>query len=468
MLLDVLDCFSSYQALYDDLRGLERHIHPGQPAEVVSLAFAIEHPVDPLALLQSWVDPLDCHLYFERSGAKTSILAVGEALRLAVEGERRFVQARDWVKQVTARVTVRGDRSVPFSGAHFFCGFSFFDLATLEDGFAAGSVFLPEWQIGRSGDRTSLVVNRVLDAEFCAETEAREIWTQLQRIQSIPFDRHSLTPSPTQSFQAFTSPDQFKTSVNQALAVIKSKKIEKVVLALAYEVKAAQEFNVVTSLYNLRRLYKDCYIFSCNNPSGETFLGASPERLVTVDRNQLETDALAGSAPRGKTQLDDRNIAKTLLGSIKEIHEHQLVIDFITSQLVALGLEPIMFPATLLQLPNIQHLHTPIRSIVPKTVHILDVVAALHPTPAVAGVPRDLACDQIQSLETFDRSRYAAPIGWIDGEGNGEFAVGIRSAILAGDRARLFAGAGIVQGSNAEHELAEVQLKLQALLRAIV
>ena len=225
---------------------------------------------------------------------------------------------------------------------------------------------------------------------------------------------------------------------------------------------------MVTSLYNLRRLYKDCYIFSCNNPSGETFLGASPERLVTVDRNQLETDALAGSAPRGETQLDDRNIAQALLGSIKEVHEHQLVIDFITSQLVALGLEPEMFPATLLQLPNIQHLHTPIRSIVPKTVHILEVVAALHPTPAVAGVPRDLACDQIRSFETFDRSRYAAPIGWIDGEGNGEFAVGIRSAILAGDRARLFAGAGIVQGSNAEHELAEVQLKLQALLRAIV
>ena len=111
MLLDVLDCFSSYQALYDDLRDLEQHIHPGQPAEVVSLAFAIEHPVDPLALLRSWVDPLDCHLYFERSGAKTSILAVGTALRLTVDGERRFVQARDWVKQVTARGTVGGERS---------------------------------------------------------------------------------------------------------------------------------------------------------------------------------------------------------------------------------------------------------------------------------------------------------------------------------------------------------------------
>ena len=467
MLLDVLDCFSSYQALYDDLRDLERHIRPDRPAQIVSLAFAIDS-VDPLALLQSWVDPLDCHLYFERSGGKTSILAVGAALRLTIAGTCRFVQARDWVKQVTARVMVRGDRSVPFSGAHFFCGFSFFDEATLDDGFAAGSVFLPEWQIGRSGDRTSLVVNRVLDQEFCAKTEAHEIWTQLQRIQAIKFDRQQLIPSPTQSFQAFTSPDQFKTSVNQALTVIQSKKIEKVVLALAYEVKAAQEFNVVTSLYNLRQLYKDCYIFSCNNTSGETFIGASPERLVTVDRNQLETDALAGSARRAENELDDRRIAQTLLNSVKETHEHQLVIDFITSQLVALGLEPELFPATLLQLPNIQHLHTPIRSIVPKTVHILDVVAALHPTPAVAGVPRDLACDQIRSLETFDRSRYAAPVGWIDGEGNGEFAVGIRSAILAGDRARLFAGAGIVHGSNAEHELAEVQLKLQALLRAIV
>jgi menaquinone-specific isochorismate synthase len=121
-----------------------------------------------------------------------------------------------------------------------------------------------------------------------------------------------------------------------------------------------------------------------------------------------------------------------------------------------------------LQLSNIQHLQTPIHASVPAHVHLLDVVAELHPTPAVAGVPREIACDIIRRHERFERSLYAAPIGWVDHQGNGEFAVGIRSALINGQEARLYAGAGIVAGSDPDRELAEIQLKLQALLNALV
>lgn len=161
-------------------------------------------------------------------------------------------------------------------------------------------------------------------------------------------------------------------------------------------------------------------------------------------------------------------LANTLLSSHKEIHEHQVVADFITDRLLHLGLKPQSFPLRLLQLSNIQHLHTPIRATVPNSIHLLDIVAELHPTPAVAGLPREIACEAIQHWEPFERSLYAAPIGWVNHKGDGEFIVGIRSALIDGCQARLFAGAGIVAGSDPEKELSEVQLKLQALLAALV
>jgi menaquinone-specific isochorismate synthase len=121
----------------------------------------------------------------------------------------------------------------------------------------------------------------------------------------------------------------------------------------------------------------------------------------------------------------------------------------------------------LLKLSNIQHLWTPIHAKLKPSIHPLEIVAQLHPTPAVAGVPTEIALAQIRHYETFDRSLYAAPLGWIDCQNNSEFIVGIRSALIKGDRARLYAGAGIVAGSDPEKELAEIQLKFQALLKAL-
>jgi menaquinone-specific isochorismate synthase len=144
------------------------------------------------------------------------------------------------------------------------------------------------------------------------------------------------------------------------------------------------------------------------------------------------------------------------------------VLNFITQRLCQLGLLPQILAPRLRQLSNIQHLWTPISAVVPANIHPLKIVAQLHPTPAVAGAARDVACAEIRRYENFERGLYAAPLGWIDAKGNCEFIVGIRSALIDGDRARLYAGAGIVAGSDPDKEFAEVQLKLQALLKALV
>jgi menaquinone-specific isochorismate synthase len=328
----------------------------------------------------------------------------------------------------------------------------------------------------RKKNRCILIVNIVLKKNSKIENILSDVWYKSQQINGLETTSIPSVTSKTSSLllthQVETDPKpylQFKQSVNSALDLIKSKSLKKLVLSQPIDVVAKTPFNLIHSLNNLRLLYPDCYIFSTGNGKGQQFIGASPERLISLKNNQLITDALAGSAPRGKTPIEDINLGQELLNSEKNLREHQVVVDFIIEQLLSLGLTPDLTDLPCLrQLTNIQHLWTPIKCQVSTNIHLLEILSQLHPTPAVAGTPRDIAQKHIHYYESFDRSLYAAPIGWIDHQGNGEFVVGIRSALLDGNRARLYAGAGIVAGSEPEKEVAEIQLKLQALLRALV
>lgn len=313
----------------------------------------------------------------------------------------------------------------------------------------------------------------MINADTNINVELQVLWTKIEIIQSLAY--YSSQPTSTSansqikfSKESIANPEKFKSSVKSALKAIETKRFSKIVLADILDVRSATAFNLFKSLHNLRQLHPNCCIFSISNGKGQKFIGASPERLISIHKQQLITDALAGSAPRGKTPQEDAANANLLLNSDKEKHEHSLVIDFITQQLSKLGLLPEILAPRLRQLSNIQHLWTPIRATVPSNVHPLQIVAQLHPTPAVAGCDRDFACTEIRRYESFERGLYAAPLGWVDASGNCEFIVGIRSALIDGDKARLYAGAGIVAGSDPDKELAEIQLKFQALLKALI
>lgn len=487
-----LDQRPTYKDLYQFLLTCKESISDIQERRIASISLAIE-PIDLLAVLHSVVKPNQRHFYFEKSGHQEAILAFDVALQLETEGRQRFAQAKEFIQTALAKTTQFGDLDAPFAGAHFFCNFSFFDTSE-EDSFAAASVFLPAWQIVRSSsfisrcdwlcqapqeftrnldERYTVVANVIIDADFDAKATVDQLWQTLQKIQAVKYEVVTLSNANKTFFKqkSVAPPGHFTTSVAAALNLIQTNQFYKVVLAHALDIFSPLPLNLVASLHHLQKLYSNCYIFSASNGRGSTFIGASPERLVSISQGlserTLTTDALAGSAPRGKTPTEDAQFANRLLNSQKEVHEHQVVIDSIMQHLRTLGLSPQLAPARLLQLSNIQHLQTPIQASIPSSVHLLDAVAELHPTPAVAGAPRRVACEQIRRFESFERSLYAAPIGWVDHQGNGEFAVGIRSALIQGCQARLFAGAGIVAGSNPEKELAEVQLKLQALLSAI-
>jgi menaquinone-specific isochorismate synthase len=194
-----------------------------------------------------------------------------------------------------------------------------------------------------------------------------------------------------------------------------------------------------------------------------------PSRSPTAAaRVSLKTEALAGSAPRGATASEDAAFAAALQGEEKEQREHRQVLDFLARELAALGLKPEFSDRPgVRRFANVQHLHTPVLAALPAGIRLLDVLARLHPTPAVGGVPRDRALALIRDLETVPRGLYAGAIGWIDAVGHGEFFVGLRSALIDGPRARLYAGAGIVAGSSPEKELIETEMKFQVMEEAL-
>lgn len=464
--------------IYQFLLTVRRECARSNATKIVSISFDISL-VDPLVVLAKFARANQVTFYWENQASGESIVAIDAVAKLEITGEARFRKAEEFIQDSFSNLVCfeqeeSNSTDIKNIQPRFFCSFRFFDENSQPDyPFSSGTVFLPCWQISVKNNRCQVMVNLTIGADTNVETILHVLWTKIEIIQSLAYYSPNINNSPAKYSQRLVAnPEKFKASVASALQAISDGDFSKIVLASALDIYSKTAFNLFKSLNNLRRQHPNCYIFSISNGKGQSFIGASPERLINVNNHFLVTDALAGSAPRGKTPEEDAMNANRLLQSEKERHEHSLVIDFITQQLSKLGLRPQFVKyhlcPRLRQLSNIQHLWTPLTAVVPSNVHPLQIIAHLHPTPAVAGESRDIAMQQIRRYENFERGLYAAPLGWVDTKGNCEFIVGIRSALINGNRARLYAGAGIVAGSDPDKELAEIQLKFQALLKALV
>ena len=434
--------------------------------QIASYSFPLPQ-IDPLSVLAHQHQPQHKHFYWQRQGQ--AIAAGGMILQMPDSGGNRFRSTEAFIESTLANSY--SDGFLPSAtGPYFCCGFSFFEPVG-SDSPPITTVFVPQWTIVRQPEGCVAFVNALVEgnAELSsAELQLEQLATQLWATPTVVW------PDAIPAFRQLEtcemgSAADFRDGVNAALQAIAAGELNKVVLAHAMELQAPQSIQPFLSLHNLRQLYPKCYIFSLGQSNGQQFMGASPEALMQIHQGRLAIDALAGSAGRGTTEAEDLQLALGLTESTKDHLEHRVVVDTIVQQLSSLGISAAAAASpNLLQLHNIQHLHTRICAQLPDNVHPVKILAALHPTPAVAGEPRELACDRIREWESFERGLYAAPVGWMDGRGNCELAVGIRSALVEGDRVRLCAGAGIVAGSDPEREWQEVQLKLQALVRALV
>lgn len=219
----------------------------------------------------------------------------------------------------------------------------------------------------------------------------------------------------------------------------------------------------------LRRAYPGCYTWLLTGADGSTFVGASPELLVRRTGRTAESLPLAGTTARGPDAAGDEALAQALLASSKDTLEHRVTADFVVERLRALALTVDAGRTEILRLPNLQHLATRVGAGLPEhPPSVLELGAALHPTPAVGGFPVEPALALARELEQMERGWYAGAVGWVDAAGDGELAVAIRCGLLWEDAARLFAGNGLMPDSDPAQELRETELKLRPLLDALV
>jgi menaquinone-specific isochorismate synthase len=441
----------------------------GRP-QLVSISLAVEH-LDPLAVLESIFEPTQLHFYAERPAQGFAVAGAEAVLEFSASGADRFTQARDYIAGVLADTIAVGPLDEPFAGPHFFFASAF--AAEPEAGavFPALRLFVPRWQVARMGDSTVAVANLLIAPDAPVELLAAKVWKAHAKFRA--FDYRSAQrrdrPSAPRQIEEVGGEGAYPRAVAAALEEIARGDYRKIVLARARRLTTTEEFHPLGVLNHLRQRFPGCYAFSMANGHGQSFIGASPERLVRVAGGRMHTEALAGSAPRGESASEDAAFARALLQSEKDLREHRLVFESIARRVADLGLQlEHTGQPRVLGLANVQHLHLPISATLPAGVHIMDLVARLHPTPAVGGTPREPAVAAIARLEPFARGLYAGPQGWVDHRGGGEFFVGLRSALIDGHTATAYAGAGIVAGSSPEKEFAETELKFKALLDVLV
>lgn len=272
-------------------------------------------------------------------------------------------------------------------------------------------------------------------------------------------------PEITNYFEPYKDP--YLASIDQVTALIKAKKADKVVIARSLALQFKEQVTSPQVLAQIIHEQPESYLFGLEWQD-LLFFGASPERLVKVENGRAYSSCVAGSIQRGKTAEEDEAFGKSLLNDPKNGGEHQYVVDMIAETFRKNCVEmKIPDGPRLLKIRDIQHLFTPVEGQLNNEATILQLTKHLHPTPALGGVPRKEAMIAIRKYEPMNRGLYAAPIGWLDAEGNGEFAVAIRSAALLKDKAYLYAGGGIVADSEPQSEYEETLVKFRPMLRAL-
>ncbi len=438
-----------------------------------SVTVPVSAAIDPSASILAARAHAERFFCMEQPGRDAyALCALGEAAVVSRDGSDRFEGAAADCRRIGAR-TLDDDQAAdpgrpPGAGPVFVGGFAFAagGGATPEwTGFDPAQLVLPELSIARKGDQARLTMTVAVEPRQGAGQEA--VQRAARRAGELaPAVMPLMDPSPVTRARVSgaAAPSHYEDAVRRAVAQIAQGALEKVVLAREVRVQTGREIDPAPVLDALRGGFPDCYCY-CVGGRGGTFVGASPELLVRRDGARAQTVALAGTTRRSADPAVDDHLGEQLRQSPKNLEEQAIVTRRIQRALapvsvwVAAAEEP-----TLIKVLNVQHLATPIRAQLSDPVPAVELAGRLHPTPAVGGEPRAVAEPMIPALEGLDRGWYAGAVGWTDLAEDGEFCVALRCALLRGDVAHLYAGCGIVADSVPADELAETEVKLQALL----
>jgi len=437
-------------------RALRRARSAGSPT-LATISLALSREVDPTSIACASRRAGEHWFTFEQPERERRALAgIGAAVAIEASGERRFADVASRWRALAARGVEEAPEGVRRGGPVAFGGFAFAPEgggAPQWAGFAPASLVVPEVLIERC-ERDGVPDARMLLAALVyADDEEQSLLARLcaraDELRAAPLPLLDPAPAGTYRVASAMPPEHYEAAVGRAVELIGAGELEKIVLAR--EVHVREEF-------------PSCFCF-CVGRGEATFLAASPELLLRREGHRVSTLALAGSIRRSADPAIDAHLGEQLLRDPTYREEHAIVARRIERLLrphsiwVAAAPEPVI-----VRIANIQHLATPIRAQMSNPLDALELAALMHPTPAVGGEPREHAAPLIPALEGLDRGWYLGPVGWIDGNGDGELCVALRCALLRGTVARCFAGGGIVRDSEPVSELAETEVKLAALL----
>ncbi len=424
--------------------------------------------LDPVAIFEA-AEAVGNRALWEQPAEQVSLVAAGAAKEVTASGPDRIQQLTAAWRELTDGAITNSVEECPLAAPIALSGMAFQPVdkrsaawQSYPDALFTVPRFLFISYQGASWLAASIIVGPSEDGQLVVRSTLDELSALLLRA-----DR----PMSDQPPALTVAEEDDSTLWMQTVAVveeeIRSGTVEKLVLAREVRAHAEEPLAWGAALRRLRDRYGAGTTFAFARDHS-CFIGSSPERLIRLQGRTVQANCVAGSAPRDTNEEEDRSLGHALLHDNKELHEHALVVDAYRSALqpycVALDIPD---KPGLLTMPNVQHLDTPVEGTLHDNQHVLDLVARLHPTPAVGGVPQEAACSLIQAYEPFDRGWYAGPVGWFDSRGDGEFVVAIRSALLQGQDALLYAGCGIVKGSDPEREYSESQLKLEPMLWAM-
>lgn len=406
-------------------------------------------------------------MYWQNREKTFTLVGIGHAHVLSTNKTTgRFEKIKEDWKSLCGQI-VNEER---FVQPVLFGGFSFDPLNSKPSEwtkFPQAYFAVPTFQLILKGEQAFVSIHLITEkqqsfAEFEAMRKERDKLIHAAQVSEV--DKYD---KPQATGRIELKKQEYLDSVQRVTDIIKAESVEKVVIARTLKLEYGHKLSPASALYQISNEQPESFLFGLEAEE-QFFFGATPERLVKVENQKALSTCLAGSTPRGKTVEKDSELGEALLKDPKNRAEHQYVVKMI-SEVFEANCSRTIVPKLpkLMKIRDIQHLYTPVEGELNPSATLIDLVEVLHPTPALGGEPKLDALEMIREHEAMNRGYYAAPIGWIDAKGDGEFAVAIRSALLDGEEAYLYAGGGIVADSTPESEYDETWVKFRPMLRAL-
>lgn len=422
----------------------------------------------PLSIINAFkrMEPFnENRLFWSNSDRNFMLFGFGTVEEIVATDDRFEQLEQEWAQLVDGAL-VYNPYEEQGTGLTALGGMSFDPLRTrseLWENFPMSQLTVPKYLIVYEAEQYYLTINRYVGVDDDINTVIEQIDETKQMMRYTSSDQSAAKQKINEQIEK--DPIGWKKSVKKAVESIQADEAQKIVLARELRLKLNNRVQVGSLVEKLMDTQEQSYIFAYEQ-GDDCFVGASPERLVQVQGNELLSTCLAGTAPRGENELEDEQIANDeLIDNAKNREEHEHVVQMIHSSITPFchGINIPENPV-ILTLRNLQHLYTPVTATLNDGVSVFNLIEVLHPTPALGGVPTDKALQFIREEEQFDRGWYGAPIGWLDANGNSEFAVAIRSGLAQKDEMSLFAGCGVMADSDPEQEYEETAVKFLPLL----